>query len=98
MDGADLLPCNRTFKFTGFSRISYLDFVVSQQLAKIVDYIDQLQKVDTKNVEPTYNVTGLKSVFREDKSSDSLEQKAALQNAKEQKQGYFVTKGVFEQE
>jgi aspartyl-tRNA(Asn)/glutamyl-tRNA(Gln) amidotransferase subunit C len=70
----------------------------SDQLTKILGYIDELQKVDTTGIEPTYNVTGLNSVFREDIPSESLSQKAALQNAKEEKKGFFVTKGVFEEE
>jgi len=36
------------------------------QLSSILDYIDQLNEVDTDNVEPTYQVTGLKTVVRED--------------------------------
>ena len=70
----------------------------SEQLAQILDYVDQLQKVDTKGVEPTYNVTGQTNVFRADEVANSLSQEQALQNATNTKQGFFVTKGVFEEE
>lgn len=65
------------------------------QLAKIVDYIDQLDKVDTSNVEPTYNTTGLVNVLREDKVEESLVQGQALNSASNKKDGLFLAKGVF---
>lgn len=36
------------------------------QLPQILDYVSQLQKVPTEDVEPTSQVTGLTNVFRED--------------------------------
>lgn len=35
-------------------------------LERILGYIDQLSELDTDGVEPTYQVTDLESVFRED--------------------------------
>jgi aspartyl-tRNA(Asn)/glutamyl-tRNA(Gln) amidotransferase subunit C len=35
-------------------------------LAKILDYVNQLSELDTSGVEPTYQVTDLENVFRED--------------------------------
>lgn len=70
----------------------------SEQLSAILEYVDKLEKVDTSDVEPTFNVTGLENVMREDQTSVSLSQDETLSNAPSQKQGYFVTKGVFEGE
>lgn len=70
----------------------------SDQLSKILDYIDKLNEVDTSNVEPTFNVTGLSNVLREDEPSPSLTQEDALENASKKKEGFFETKGVFENE
>ena len=36
------------------------------QLTSILGLVDQLKKVDSKNVEPTYQVTGQKNCWRED--------------------------------
>ena len=36
------------------------------ELSSILDYIDMLQEVDTANIEPTAQVTGLTNAFRED--------------------------------
>jgi len=41
--------------------------VYGEQLSNILNYIGQLQEVDTTGVEPTAQVTGLEDVFREDK-------------------------------
>lgn len=38
----------------------------TRELSSILDYVDMLQEVDTKNVEPTAQVTGLTNSFRED--------------------------------
>lgn len=35
-------------------------------IAHILDYIDQLNGLDTTGVEPTYQVTGLENVWRDD--------------------------------
>lgn len=82
----------------------------SEQLSKILDYIDKLNQADTSGVEPTFNVTGLSNIFREDEAKEGLSQEAALQNVSQKKNGppatlsvalragMFVTKGVFENE
>ncbi|OGE31954.1 hypothetical protein A2631_02415 [Candidatus Daviesbacteria bacterium RIFCSPHIGHO2_01_FULL_44_29] len=70
----------------------------SEQLSKILSYIDQLNKVETSKIDPTYNVTGLSNAFSPDEIRPSLTQKAALFNAPQQDKGFFVTKGVFQEE
>lgn len=69
----------------------------SEQLSKILDYVDQLNQVDTLGVEPTFNVTGNSNVMRKDETVASLSQEEALSNASNKKDGLFVTKGVFDE-
>ena len=69
----------------------------SKQLSAILNYIDQLNKVDTSNIDPTFNVTGLSNAMRKDETVASLSQEEALSNASSKKDGMFVTKGVFEE-
>jgi len=38
-----------------------------QELSSILNYVNALSQVDTKGVEPTAQVSGLKDVFREDR-------------------------------
>lgn len=52
-------------------------------ITNILTYIDQLSELDTAGVEPTYQVTGLQNVFRDDVvtlsnvNSDTLVEAAA---------------------
>ncbi|MBI3485663.1 Asp-tRNA(Asn)/Glu-tRNA(Gln) amidotransferase subunit GatC [Candidatus Daviesbacteria bacterium] len=68
-----------------------------EQLSKILDYIEQLNKIDTSKVNPTFNVVDKKNVWDEDIVKPSLSQEQALQNG-QTKNDYFITKGVFEEE
>lgn len=71
----------------------------SEQLSKILDYIDQLNSVDTKDVEPTFNVSGQSNVMSEDKVGDcTISSEDALSNTPKKQNGSFVTKGVFQEE
>lgn len=70
----------------------------TEQLSAILDYIDQLNSVDTTNIEPTFNVTGQVNVWQEDKVEASLTQEQALSNAPQKANGSFLTKGVFSDE
>lgn len=70
----------------------------SRQLSKILDYFEQLNKINTENVEPLFNVTNLSNTFRNDKTSVGLTQDEALGNASNKKNGFFATKGIFENE
>lgn len=70
----------------------------SEQLSKILDYIDQLNQVDTSEVEPTFNVSGQRNVMRNDEIGECLPQEEALSNAKVKKEGFFSVKKIFNDE
>lgn len=42
----------------------------THDIAEIVEYVEQLQKVDVSGLEPTDQVTGLVNAWREDKEID----------------------------
>lgn len=67
----------------------------SDQLSKILGYIDELNRVDTLGVEPCFNVNPKENVLRKDKEEVGLSQEEALLNAHVKKEGFFVSKGVF---
>ena len=69
----------------------------SKQLSKILEYVDQLNQVDTKDIEPTFNVSGQSNVESEDKLGECLSAEDALSNASKKENGFFVTKRVFEE-
>jgi aspartyl-tRNA(Asn)/glutamyl-tRNA(Gln) amidotransferase subunit C len=62
----------------------------SSQLAPVLEHIDSLNTLDTSKVEPTFQVTSLSDVFREDVVKDSLTQAEALSSAPKSSQGYVV--------
>jgi aspartyl-tRNA(Asn)/glutamyl-tRNA(Gln) amidotransferase subunit C len=68
----------------------------AERLAKgfeeTLNTIKDLQSVDTSNIEPTHQVTGMENVLREDIVDDSrtFTQKEALANAKQTHRGFFV--------
>ncbi len=67
-----------------------------KQLTETLQYIEELKEVDTQNITPTSQVTGLENVLREDVASESLSQKDALSNAKSINKGFFQVKGILE--
>ena len=83
---------------------------MQQQLSAILDYIDQLNKLDTDGVEPLAHPLPVQNVFRPDEEVPSLPVDAALQNAPNkvvveyQKEGklvrdhYFGVPAVFSDE
>ena len=54
---------------------------MADQMTRIVDYVDQLQQVDTDGVEPMAHPFELTNVFRDDQLQDSLAREAALATA-----------------
>ena len=67
-----------------------------QQLSGVLDYIDQLKEVDTENVEPTAQVTGLSNVFRDDevKVWKDEERLAAINESHDTVDGFVKVKRV----
>lgn len=58
-------------------------------LNAVLNYMEMLNQLDTKDIEPTTHVLPLKNVFREDKVEPSLDRKLALSNAPEEEDGCF---------
>lgn len=67
-----------------------------KQLSETLDYVNQLNEIDTKGVEPTSQVTGLENVTREDVIKPSFSQEEALANAKSKHNGLFKVKAILE--
>ncbi len=65
-----------------------------KELSEVLSYIDLLKKLETKDVEPTAQVTGLQNVFREDEIGESLKTEEVFLNAPPKNKGLFVVKGI----
>ncbi len=60
-------------KLAKLSRLKLTDNEVDKfiiELSSILDYVEQLDKADVQGLEPTYQVTGLKNIMREDQIVD----------------------------
>lgn len=60
-------------KLARLARLEVTDEEVEKfqvELTSILQYVDQIQKADVRDVEPTTQVTGLKNVMREDEVID----------------------------
>jgi len=66
------------------------------QMAKILNYVEKLQALDTKGVEPTTYTVPLARKFREDKASPSLPQEEILNNSPERAKGCFKVPRIIE--
>lgn len=72
--------------------------IYGSQLSDILNYINQLQKVNTDEVEPTAQVTGLENVMREDKVEEwaNDERDSALEQAPDKEKRFVKVKRVLE--
>jgi aspartyl-tRNA(Asn)/glutamyl-tRNA(Gln) amidotransferase subunit C len=68
------------------------------QLSDVLNYIDQLKEVDTTDVEPTAQITGLENALREDEKEewDKRESEEALKQAPELEEKQIRVKRVLE--
>jgi aspartyl-tRNA(Asn)/glutamyl-tRNA(Gln) amidotransferase subunit C len=66
------------------------------QLSAILDYVAQLNELDTAGVEPLAHPLPIANVFRPDEPAPSLSPDAALQNAPNRQGDYFGVPAVFE--
>jgi aspartyl-tRNA(Asn)/glutamyl-tRNA(Gln) amidotransferase subunit C len=66
------------------------------QLNSIVDYVAQLQEVDTAGVEPLAHGIEVRNVFREDVRGPALDREQALANAPERNREAFLVPAVLE--
>lgn len=70
---------------------------VTAQLDKFLSYVENLQAIDTTDIEPTTYALPMQNVFRDDKVKPSLERELALSNAPLKEDGYFKVPRVLEE-
>lgn len=68
-----------------------------KELSEILDYIDNLQQINTDDIQPTTYALPMQNVFREDEVRPSLDREKALQNAPVKEDGYFKVPRVLEE-
>lgn len=68
----------------------------TEQLSRILNYVEKLSELDTKGVEPTTYTVPLKTVIRADEAKPSLPHEAALSNAPEADKDCFKVPKIIE--
>lgn len=68
------------------------------QLSKVLDYIEQLNELDTDGVEPTSHALDLANVFRDDRVNRPFDADVWGANAPSKDQGHFRVPKVIEGE
>lgn len=66
------------------------------QLSAIIDYVNQLQQVNTEGVEPLAHPLPVSNVFREDEPAPSLLVDAALANAPQRRKDFYAVPAVLD--
>ena len=66
------------------------------QLSNILENFEILQEVDTSDIQPTSQVTGLRNIVKEDEVIPSLNQREILANAPQEEDGFFKIRAVLE--
>ena len=91
---------NETVKRVAFlSRLKVEDNKIEatkEEFNKILNWIEELNEINTDNVEPLISVNDTTLRLREDKVSDGNYQEAVLKNAPDKEYDYFAVPKVVE--
>lgn len=68
----------------------------ANQLDKIIGFAEQLNELDTDNIEPTSHVLDIKNVMREDIAQAGLPVEEVLKNAPEHENGQIRVPSIIE--
>ena len=80
---------------TKLSSLSKLKFnneeseLISEDLSKMVNFINQLKEIDTEGIEPLIHMNEEMNNWREDKLGEVLDQEKALSNSPTKDSTYF---------
>ncbi len=66
------------------------------QLSSILDYVEKLNELDTKDIEPTSHVLSLNNVMRDDLQAASLHREDAMVNAPSHTEKFYRVPKIIE--
>ena len=90
---------NTTLKIAKLSRIGIDESEVNElslQLSAILDWVEQLNEVNTENIEPLSNISMSKLPLRKDVENTNDNSKEILSNAPDKLENYFAVPKVVE--
>jgi aspartyl-tRNA(Asn)/glutamyl-tRNA(Gln) amidotransferase subunit C len=92
-----MLSKEEVIKLAQLARIALTDQEVEKyqkDLSTVLDYVDELKKVDVTGLEEVSQVTGLINVQREDRPTVAENQDAIFSQAPEMKDGFYKVKAI----
>jgi aspartyl-tRNA(Asn)/glutamyl-tRNA(Gln) amidotransferase subunit C len=69
---------------------------MSKDLSQVLEWVEQLQEVNTEQVAPLTSMSSETNAFRADEVGQQLTQEQALKNAPKQENGFFTVPKVLE--
>jgi aspartyl-tRNA(Asn)/glutamyl-tRNA(Gln) amidotransferase subunit C len=69
---------------------------LTNDLDAIISFAEELNELDTENVEPTSHVLDMKNIFREDVSKPGLSVEEVLKNAPDYENGQIKVPAIIE--
>jgi aspartyl-tRNA(Asn)/glutamyl-tRNA(Gln) amidotransferase subunit C len=69
---------------------------LTNDLDAIISFAEELNELDTENVEPTSHVLDMKNIFREDVSKPGLPVEEVLKNAPDHENGQIKVPAIIE--
>jgi len=79
-------------KLASLSKLNFSEeelYLISKDMSKMVDFINQLDEIDTEGVDPLIHVNEEFNNWREDEIREMLDQKEALSNSPIKDSTYF---------
>lgn len=92
-----MLTKEEVVKIAQLARIELSETEVEKfqkELSTVLDYVEELKKVDTSTAGEVFEVTGLVNVQREDRAVEAENHEALFANAPEMKDGYYKVKAI----
>ncbi len=96
---AEKIDTNQVKKVAKLSRLELTDSEIEEftgQLGAIIEYVEKMNELDTKNVEPLAHCLPISNVFREDSVKESLGTEKVLANAPKKDEMFFIVPKILE--
>ena len=71
---------------------------LTDDLARILDYVDKLGELDTEGVEPLRHILEVQNVVREDKKRETLDTEEVFKNAPARDRDFFQVPPVIDKD
>ena len=68
--------------------------VYEKELRDVITFMDKLEELDTKDIDPAIHILDINNVFRKDEIQESLPIEDVLKNAPDSEENYFIVPSI----